>query len=56
MLVSKNDTIKIDLHFTNGLHVKTGDYDDKCFTDLIDYLNSGYQILYILLMKIEIKL
>ena len=27
MLVSKNDTIKIDLHFTNGLHVKTDDYD-----------------------------
>ena len=27
MLVSKNDTIKIDLHFTNGLHAKTDDYD-----------------------------
>ena len=27
MLVSKKDTIKIDLHFTNGLHVKTDDYD-----------------------------
>ena len=23
------------------LDKKTGDYDDKCFTDLIDYLNEG---------------
>lgn len=25
----KNSIINIDLHFMNGLHVKTGDYDDK---------------------------
>lgn len=25
----KNNIINIDLHFMNGLHVKTGDYDDR---------------------------
>lgn len=25
----KNNIINIDLHFINGLHVKTGDYDDR---------------------------
>lgn len=41
MLVSKNDIIKIDLHFTNGLHVKTDDYDKFGLPNTLYIINEG---------------